>query len=74
MCEWDADFLYIRASVRRVYMKINIVYMKFLWQFSQQLPSQQLPIAYALNFNTLFLLAHHMVRFISHESDVNFLL
>jgi hypothetical protein len=111
LCESDADFLFIRASVRRVYMKFssqipqqlliadawkfstffllactmvglihfcvnpmttsclsvrlseeclwNIVYMEFSLQFSQQLL-----IADASNFNTLFLLAYNMVGFI----------
>ena len=46
----------------------NIVYGKFSLQFSQQLL-----VTDAWNFNTLFLLAYHMMGSFLHESDVNFL-
>jgi hypothetical protein len=52
LCESDADFLFIRVSVHRVYMK-----------FSSQFP-QQLLIANAWKFSTLFLLACNMVGII----------
>ena len=52
LCESDVDFLFIRVFVRRVYMKFS---SKF---------SQQLLIADAWNFYTLFLLACHMVGYI----------
>ena len=52
LCESNDDFLFVRASVRTVYMK-----------FSSQFP-QQLLITDAWNFKTFFLLACHMVGFI----------
>jgi hypothetical protein len=52
LCESDANFLFIRASVHRVCMKFPLQFL------------QQLLIADAWNFSTLFILACQMVGFI----------
>lgn len=49
-----------------------ILSVNFLTLFSAKI-SQQLFITGALNFNTLFAQACHMVRFIFYQSDINFL-